>query len=129
MKKNLLLVIAIFICITSFADIQKYSRVRIFTDYIGLKTIAMSGIAIEEGEIKPGIYFESDLSESELLKLDKLSFKYEIIIDDVSEFYIQRNLIAEYKIDRSMSDEYPIPEDWDFGSMGGFCNYADFYKP
>lgn len=125
MKPTLFFVLLI-ISLHSFSQVQKYSKVKIFANDEELEVLAKTGIAVDNGELKKGIFLITDLSENEINLLDSKNFKYEILIDDVSKFYEERNAaFKDLKVDRTPGQEYPVPEDWDYGSMGGFCTLSE----
>lgn len=100
---------------------EKYSRVRINLTDKNLSEIAAQRIDISEGLLKKGAFFETDLTASELGRLNESGFTTEILIDDVSKFYEQRALAEKnLPVIRNTDDEWPVPENWEYGSMGGF---------
>ena len=61
---------------TSHAQIvetQKYSRIRIFTDEAGMQRLNDLGIAADHGQYRRGAYFETDLSATEINKVQQLA--------------------------------------------------------
>ena len=106
----------------------QYSKVRINLQQIELSDLARMGIDISEGVLKKGAYFETDLSENEIRKLNQKGISTEILIKDVGEFYARRALAEKnLKIVRSTDDEWTIPENWEYGSMGGFYTLNEVY--
>ena len=88
MKRILLLLVAIGI--VSFLDAQtKYYRAKIFTGEDGMKTISELGIDIYDGMWKKDAFFMSDFSEKDLNKLAAAGFDYDILIEDVSAYYVE----------------------------------------
>ncbi len=89
--KKLATIIAIvgFVC-TSFAQ-QRYSRVKIFTNSEGLSQLASLGVAIDHGITKKNTFFISAFSQAEIETMKNNGFQYEILIEDLKAFYIERN--------------------------------------
>ncbi len=123
---------------------QKYSRARIYYDtpqqFVAL---ANQGIPVDHGTHKKNYYFESDFSSNEIGIARMMGFNVEIIIDDVSSYYKERNLLKpESKPASNDSAEsvgnlknascgntsltpYDTPTNWELGSMGGFYTYSE----
>jgi len=130
MKRFLILLFSMFLISTlSIAQQQKYSRVKVYADEAGFQKISSLGIPIE-GEIKKGVYFTCDLSAEQIQKLRNNGFTCEIQIDDVANYYQQRNLQAN-------DEKMPVrsgcggstmvvntPALYTTGSMGGFYTYT-----
>jgi len=120
MKKELFtLIISLLVFLTAAAQ-ENYSRVRISLKGKNVQEIAAAGIDISEGVYKKGAWFETDLSSSEIDKISKSGFQYETRIADVSTFYTERATAEKAPLIRDINEEWPTPEHWEYGSMGGF---------
>jgi carboxypeptidase T len=103
----------------------KYSKVKIFTDRQGILRLAKAGVTMDHGERKEGEYFISDFSASELQRIKSLGFSTEVLIDDVSDFYVKRSKekfssgVATLNSGCS-SKTYPVPAGFKYGSMAGY---------
>ncbi|MCK9290852.1 MAG: M14 family zinc carboxypeptidase [Bacteroidales bacterium] len=98
-----------------------YSRVKISLIDKGISELAATGIDVTEGFYKADSFLETDLSSLEIAALQEAGFEFQILIDDVSHFYEQRaEAEKDLQIVRSPADEFPVPENWEYGSMGGF---------
>ncbi len=127
MKRTFTFLLLLIISLSLFSQIQ-YSRVRINLQEINISNLASIGIDINEGIYKKGAYFETDLSENEIRKLNNNGVSTKIIINDVAEFYAMRASDEKHlKIVRSTDDEWTIPENWEYGSMGGFYTLSEVY--
>lgn len=114
---------SLLIIIISFNAIsqEKYSRVRIDIQGNELHHIAALGIDVTEGEYHKAKFLETDLNSSEILKLDNANISYSVIYDDVSVFYAQRAATdIPTSILRNTDDEWTVPENWEYGSMGSY---------
>lgn len=97
------------------------SRVKIILNELGISQIANLGIDPTEGEYKKDTYFITDLTNNQISKLADANLQYEIIIEDVSSFYSQRAAKEmPSSINRETTEEWPVPENFEYGSMGGF---------
>ncbi|MCX6156851.1 MAG: M14 family zinc carboxypeptidase [Ignavibacteriae bacterium] len=140
MKKNLLLTVTIFI-VASFlftnlfaqknnnSGQEKYSKVR-----ISLKTsadarkLASADLHLDGGINKPGEYFETWLSESEIALLNKSGVAYTVEIADWMEYYnrLQSMSPAEFQKTFQMSQqEILISNHSIMGTMGGHLKVAE----
>lgn len=107
---------------------EQYSKVRISLLNTDLSELSSLGIDLSEGILKKGTYFETDLSQSEIQKLTTHQISTEILIKDVSKFYADRALAEKNKkVIRNTDDEWVVPENWEYGSMGGFYTLEEAY--
>jgi hypothetical protein len=131
-------IIQIFVIITVFSinlfgQGEKYHRVKILTpDLSQITVLASKGLAMESLDHKPGAYIIGEFSDSEVDIIKELGIDYEIIINDISAYYQQRNapfsiaqLNAEMKVARRRIKGYVTPENFTLGSMGGYHNYQE----
>lgn len=110
---------------------EKYHRVRINLEGRELKEIAQLGLPVESGSFKPGYFIISEYSERDLELLSEAGFSYEVLIHDMTTYYIDRNknfdkdeLNRKMRTDKS-SGNYQTPENFMLGSMGGFHTYSE----
>ena len=114
-----------------------YHRARIYYDGPkGILLLANQGLAVDHGKHKFGVYIESDFSENDIQKAKMLGMKVEIQIEDVKKFYVEQNK----GIDKSTPSEknascsgsssvsYPVPANYNHGSMGGFLTLTELYQ-
>ncbi|MBW6479405.1 MAG: immune inhibitor A [Bacteroidales bacterium] len=128
-SKFLLLTISLLFTLTAFSE--SHLRVKVNLDGRDLKEIAQLGIPVESGSFKPGVFFIAEYSEKELELLSQAGFLYEILIHDMSSYYLDRNknfdrdeLNRQLRTGKS-SDQYQTPENFMLGSMGGFHTYDE----
>ena len=127
MKRTITLLFLLIFGASLFSQTQ-YSKVRIDLQQVELSNLALLGIDINEGILKKGAYFETDLSEYEIRKLAVNGISSEIIIKDVADYYSQRALAEkDLKISRDTDEEWTVPENWEYGSMGGFYTLDQVY--
>jgi len=126
MKKILSILLTVFVVVQLQAQTERYSRVRISLTDKSISQLAKAGIDVTEGHYKTNTSFETELSQSQLNRLTEKGFTFETLIPDVSKFYSERYLKEKgLKIARNPADEYPVPENWEYGSMGGFYTYDE----
>ena len=69
---------------------EQYSRARVQLDGKTQSDLSDLGIDFHEGTYKKGVYFETDFSQSEILRLRDAGFKVDVSIQDVTKFYRER---------------------------------------
>ena len=142
--KNIILIISIifFSFINTYKGYcqnqQKYSKVKVYLKSGDLNRLAELGVAIDNGEIKKDNYIISDFSEREIKIIQQNDFQFEIIIDDVSKFYEERNKNSKDSLDHikkkstnavnCSTDKYPTPNYFSFGSVGGYYSYEEIME-
>jgi carboxypeptidase T len=132
MKKifSLLLVCAM-ISVQSIAQ-QNWSRVKVYGSQIQLQQLGDLGLPIDHGEYKKDAYLISDLSESDIVLLEENGFTFEILIQDVKAYYVERNSIdldskGHITCSTTTSGFDPVtPTNFQLGTMGGFYKYQEF---
>jgi len=114
-----------------------YHRARIFYNGPkGILLLANQGLAVDHGKHKFGVYIESDFSENDIAKAKMLGMEVEIIIEDVKTFYVEQNkgidksTLSEKNsgCSGSSSVSYPVPANYNHGSMGGFLTLTELYQ-
>lgn len=90
MKKIATIIAIIAFACTSFAQ-EQYSRVKIFTDSEGLSQLATLGVSVDHGVTKKNTFFISAFSATEIETMKNNGFQYEILIEDLKAFYMERN--------------------------------------
>ena len=130
--KKLLLVASLSISMLSQA--QEYSRAKILTDSRGLQNLAELGIAVDHGTVKRETFFISDFSADEIAFIRNAGYEVEILIPDVKQYYIDRNLTqTEPSRNATCSGQQgnndfvlEVPANFNLGTMGGFYKYQEF---
>lgn len=132
MKRSFLLFLVLNISLAAFAQVEKYSRIKIKVDPSELRSLASKGIPADAGyyDFKEMVYV-AELSQREVGKLSGLGFETEVVIDDLSQWYIERNTGADNEEivaqARLATSDYPVPEDFELGSCGGFYTIDQCY--
>ena len=134
MSKYLTLFFYILLPFISFSQKdEKFHKVKInYNSTIDLVKLANQGVGIDHGLHKKNHFFISDFSESEIEKIKSLEIDYEILINDVTKFYNQRNNSQNNFDQNEFCEEdensYVTPENYDFkesNEFGGFYTYNE----
>lgn len=137
MKKTAL---ALLTCLSSFFVAytqENYSRVKIFGTNADLNQAMQLGIALDHGQHKENMWIVADISETDIAILDANNFTYEILIDDVSAYYVANSNSTEHEHSDDNRNACPgsaggnnfdvvTPTNWQLGSMAGFYTYQEF---
>lgn len=120
-----IMILAVMVMFVSAQPI-KYNRLKIQVNEEQLIEIAKTGIDITEGEYKPGKHLIIELSENETSGIDELGLSFEVLIEDVTKYYVERNAGKSLNIDdyKGLS-EWEVPENFTFGSMSGHATYDE----
>ncbi len=111
----------------------KYSRVKVFAGTPKqYKTLMQLGIPMESKERKAGQYFIGEFSEDEVRLIQQSGIESEILIDDLSSFYVKRNeginieaLNQEMKAAKRDYNGIVTPQNFSLGTFGGYHSYAE----
>ena len=138
MKKNLLLtafILAFALFFTStFAQNnpssgqEKYSKIRIFAkseyDY---KKLTAADLHLDGGIRKPGEYFETWLSETEISLLKKSGVAYSVEIEDWMKYYNSLPKMSPAEVQQALTKsamEYSVTHSI-YGTMGGHLKWEE----
>jgi len=134
MKKLSLLFCLLFVLNLGFGQ-EKYSRVKIYATNAQLAIIANLGIEVDHGSRKNDYWLSTDISTSQIETLQNNGFELDIEIDDVTQYYLQRNLDPVLKTDerdncggtsQSSTFDPTVPSNFHLGAMAGFYTYQEF---
>lgn len=112
-----------------------YYRIKINTDEKGLDQLAKMGVTIEHGKMIKGKSYTCDFSEWELGQIKKSGLPFEILIKDVSKYYLSKSKLSI----KDLAIYYPFWEYWvcaqpatprnfRLGSMAGYYTYEDMLR-
>lgn len=98
--------------------------------------LARLGLETDHGEYAPGKHLINDFSESALRRLLQAGFEYTILIEDVGDFYTNRerrlaSIAAEARgggncgPSDGVNYPYTVPENFDLGTLSGFYRYQE----
>ena len=131
MKKFTIVLIFIFQSISS-QNLDIFHKVKInYSKAEDLIKLANNGVGIDHGINKKNHFFISDFSVRDLNKINSLGFKYEILIEDVTNFYQSRNSSKSINKSNDYCEtgvNYITPENYDLkdgDDFGGFYTYNE----
>ena len=131
MKKYTIILIFIFQSISS-QNLDIFHKVKInYSKAEDLIKLANNGVGIDHGINKKNHFFISDFSVRDLNKINSLGFKYEILIEDVTNFYQSRNSSKSINKSNDYCEtgvNYITPENYDLkdgDDFGGFYTYNE----
>ena len=138
--KKIYFALSLCIFLNVFSHAQEiYARVKIYATNAELNEAAQLGVALDHGKHKDDTWFITDLSETDIELLQTNGFSYEILIADVSAYYVS-NTMAEadehFDGDRTTCSssastthfDVETPSNWHLGSMAGFYTYEEFLE-
>lgn len=121
------LLILFIILLTGYqVNAEKHHRVEVDLDGRKVQELATLGVAMDLVDYKPGVSVVGEFSESELKDISEAGFSYDILINDMTSYYRERNKAFDREeLNRQMRETdngtpYPTPENFSLGSMGGF---------
>jgi|WetSurMetagenome_2_1015567.scaffolds.fasta_scaffold40427_2 carboxypeptidase T len=126
----------VFIVLYSFANFafaqnvysnenEKYSQVRIFaTSPSDFQKIQNAGLFFDGGIHKPGLYFETWLSESEIAMLKNSGVSYQVTIDDWMQYYNNVHKNSGTPPQLLNTDAFTISHNI-IGTMGGHLKWEE----
>ncbi len=88
--KKLLLYFLMFSSLFAFSQepVDIYQRIKIYTGFEGLKTIASHGFDVDHGEVRPHIWFIGEFSETDVDKIRNLGFDIKDLIPDLKQHFL-----------------------------------------
>jgi hypothetical protein len=108
------IILSIFLLAAFLPAREVYKQVRIYSDNKeAIELLKQSGLEIDHGYREPGIWIEFAVSESRIHLLDNTQLHYDIIHEDLEQYYASR-----------LNNEYES-RDFDLGSMGGYYTFAE----
>jgi carboxypeptidase T len=121
----------IFVAI-AFGSFAQNARLKVWTDPITKSLLDQIGVEKDHGVHKNGVFFISDFTANERTEMKAAGIDFEVLIDDVTDFYAKRNTFVD--VDRSsrtncfenQGDSVQTPDGFGLGSMGGFYTYEEF---
>ncbi len=126
MKKVILSLAIWLLFLSAISQNPVYKQVKVLYSVNSLELLSANGFAIDY--VLEGGYILLSLNRQEMELLEGLDLQFEITIDDLERYYQDRN--AGKNPDEILnsfrgSKEYPVPDGFSLGSMGGFCTYPE----
>ncbi len=116
---------------------ETYHRARVRLEGKSIQEISALGLETDHGEYVPGRHLTNDFSTQELRLLDENGFGYEILIEDVVDYYQSPERRATEEsgarggalCEDDNSDggvrPYQVPSNFRLGQMAGFYTYDE----
>ncbi len=131
--KTLLATILTALFITTSITAQQYSRVEVTADRDQMIALLAKGLPVDDAYSAGKGTWVIELSQDDISKLSAEGLDYEILIEDVSRFYVERNKEALKNLDgirnarNTLDNTWPVPEGFELGSVGGFCSIDEMH--
>jgi len=110
---------------------EKYSQVRIYaTTKNDFNRLSLADLHLDGGIHKPGYYFETWLSESEIILLKKSGVPYEITIADWMDYYNSLPQMSPFEIQQALEKsarDYNVIHSI-YGTMGGHLKWEEMIQ-
>lgn len=137
MNRFLILLSAMLISVSLSGQDLRYSEVNISLSGKTIHQLASLGIPLDEGDMTREGTVRMILSEEELSRISQAGFSYETVTGDYSAFITERNtrlasliesINHEIKDGMLTGGDYPVPQGFELGSMGGFYTLEEAYR-
>ena len=134
MKKDLFFLLLIIISGLGFSQQSDiFYKIKInYSNQEDLLKLSNNGVCIDHGLNKKNHFFISDFSKNDLEIINSLGYDYEILIEDVTKYYQNRNKsksnIKSNEFCNSENNDYTTPENYDVkdgNDFGGFYTYDE----
>ncbi len=137
MKHKLLLPIFLFLSFIARSQ-EKILDARIWLDGRTMQDLVVAGLEADHGFYEPGVYFRSEFSSLELIRVKKAGFRIDTFETDVQARYLRENARRQpvrtvAAADRSQSPcedfgsaSAETPVNYTYGSMGGYYTYEEY---
>lgn len=129
MKQLAIIAIAFLVGIGGFAQ-ERFVRIAIDDQNFKSDVLGKAGIAVEEAHYDKNLGFVLEVSESEVRSISAVNIAYKVLVDDLSDWYLKRNLeskAADSYDNQLATTNVPVPNGFSLGSMGGFCTLDELY--
>lgn len=132
-KKTYALLALLFVI--AFTQAQEetpiHQRAKIFFQgENNLQKLAQLGVYSDHGLHKEGVFVISEFSEQELDQARQEGYTVEVMIPNLKEHFLEQNERAQTRAVFNTScdqdgEEYPTPDNFNLGSMGGYLTYQE----
>lgn len=129
MKTIITFVLFTFSIHIALAQVPLYHKVKVYANNTELTQMAKAGLCVDHGELRPNLYLINEFAESDIATIEKMGLRYEILIEDMAQYYLERNSNYKKKASKKIIDKnepvYEVPENFELGSYGGFFTYDE----
>lgn len=134
--QKLFITLFILVAFSVFGFGQSYSRCKVSLEGKSIADLAQLGVETDHGALAEGKSFTTDFSAAEIQTIRNAGFAVEILIPDVQKWYVDQNTAPTIAAERGAAPcggvsnsvdvgNYPIPQNYTTGSMGGYPTYAE----
>jgi len=128
--KNFLLVLLLFAAtlVSAQQAQERFSRAKIYYQTkADLQVLLQHGVTVDHGVHKQGTFIISEFSETELEIASNLGYEVEVLIFDATAYFLenQNNPAPENTTCVSYGRNFPTPDNFHQGSMGGYFTYQE----
>jgi carboxypeptidase T len=114
---------------------QKYSKLKVHLGNKTMSDIIQMGVDVDHGVFEKGNIYISDFSSKDIAILDMNHIPYDILIDDVVQYFLDQNKNPSSKSALTNTSgcvpdvsKLNVPAHWHLGSMGGYFTYAEMLQ-
>ncbi len=132
LSKTISTFVTLLFLLVSNSFSETHHRIKIEMDGRSIQELASLGVALEIADFKPGVFVVGEFSGKERQQISEAGFSYEVLIEDMTTYYQERNrgldrdaINEQIRMDPSNKTPYPTPENFTLGSMGGFHTYDE----
>jgi hypothetical protein len=112
---------------------ERYASVRISLIGKQMADLVKTGIETDHGQYYPGRSLMTVLSESEILRVQNAGFQTEVLIPDLTKYYLEQRNHPKPVEPRGNNcaqlgasvPEYATPANYSYGTMGGYLTYTE----
>lgn len=110
---------------------SNYSRVKFDLSKVDINELSKMGLETDHGFLIPGVHFVNDFSEAEIAMINAANIDHRIMIPDLKAYYKGQSERATTRGAGSCAEDeetiydYITPENYTYGSMGGFHTYEE----
>jgi murein tripeptide amidase MpaA len=137
--KKLTLILCLFLTLVILFAQEKqanYSRVKIYAaTQEHFNALSQKGVCLENLDFKRGVYIIGEFSDYEITKIQETQIPFEILIENMSEYYTKQNegysiekLNEEMKKNPKIYKGNRSPSHFRLGSMGGYLTLAEIME-
>ncbi|MDD2564031.1 MAG: M14 family metallopeptidase, partial [Salinivirgaceae bacterium] len=134
MKRLLLFTVILLTALHGFSEqTTKHSRVKVYASKnTHFEKLMKLGLSLESLESKKDAYFIGEFSAHDIERIKESGVEFEILIDDISAFYVNRNkgidvdaLNEALKSNKRNYNGVTTPSNFKLGSFGGYHNHNE----
>ena len=123
------LLVLSFACLLQAQTLYQRARVQLSPERT-IEQLAALGLETDHGKYRPGRYLENAFSEAEIALVREAGFSVEILIEDLHAHHRHGHAPVAASSRSNCDDDtpiydYPDPQNWHQGSMGGFFTYQE----